>query len=854
MTKIPFFKRFGTKILIFAISITFFSTVITGISITLGSKRALERNIATRNLEIARHASGEVSIFFKDSIDELGELAEVISPFDNNRYIQQVILENVSFRMERFNNLNIIDREGNVLVSSALEPPQKLEIDKKLINKALLENVSFSRVKLSKERLPYLYLLIPIKKQPDAEEILATQLNLRSIWKLIDSIKIGKKGYSFLLSKDGYLIAHPDKTKIFKKFENDFLIREAERQPHRGGIIKSTSSDGEEILSAVVAVAPANWYLVVRQSLSDAYLSFRHLFFYAFGIIIIALFIAVAVSLILAQKIMEPVEKLLEGTEKIGKGELDTRIEVKSENEIAVLSSEFNKMAAKLSESMTALRESEEKYRLLIENVSDIIFSLDLNGNFLFVSANAEKILGYKSETLLGKSILNYITGETRDALFDFFHEHEPPASKTKERVREFECNFKTKEGETKVLDLRLVRAKGYHNSNLIYYGTARDVTEKKELQSRLLQSEKLSLMGEIISEVTHELNNPLSGIMGFAELLLLDNTLSPDSKNDVKKILEETERASKIIKNFLTFSRRYEPQKKSCNINQILESVIEIRAYDMNISNIKVVRKLNNNIPLTMADPNQLRQVFLNLVSNAIYSMKETGRGGTLTIETRRDDGKIVISISDTGKGIPKKNIEKIFKAFFTTKEVGKGTGLGLSISKNIIEEHGGHIRVESTPGQGAKFTIELPLEESVEEDKAQEEKQVGKTFKGLRILVVDDEKTILDFISMIFTKEGSTIDKALDGEKATEYLERYDYDIIISDFKMPTMNGFELYDWIKKHKPHLAKRVAFVTGDILNQDIQMFFQRTGVFHINKPFGFHELKKLISEIIESKN
>ncbi len=852
MAKIPFFKRFGTKILIFAISITLFSILLTGSTITIGSKNTFEKNIATRNLEIARHASGEVSIFFKDSIDDLGELAEVVSSFDENRYIQQVILENVSFKMKRFNALNIIDKEGNILVSSAMETPDRVRIEKNLLREALLEDVSFSRVKLSKNNLPYLNLLIPIKKEPGKEEILITQLNLRSIWELIDSIKIGANGYSFLISKDGTLIAYPDKTKIFKKFEDNFLIKEAERQSQRGGIIKSTSPKGIETLSAVVPVGGTNWYLVVQQPLSDAYLSFRHLFFHSLGIMIVSLLIAIALSFLLSHKIMKPVEKLLEGTEKIARGELDTRIEIDSENEIGVLSSEFNKMAEKLSESMRALSESEQKYRLLIENVSDIILSLDLNGNFLFVTSNVEKILGYKTETLIGKSILNYTSGKTQSTLFDLFHNED--AYKETEMAKEIECNFTTKEGETKVLDLRLVKAKGYGDTKSIYYGTARDVTEKKELQNRLLQSEKLSLMGEIISEVTHELNNPLSGIMGFAELLLLDKSLNPESVKDVKKILEETERASKIIKNFLTFSRRYEPQKKSCNINQILESVLEIRAYDMNVSNIKVVRNFDSNIPLTMADSNQLRQVFLNLVSNAIYSMKETSKGGTLTIKTKRKDKKIIISISDTGKGIAKENVEKIFKAFFTTKEVGKGTGLGLSISKSIIEEHGGTIRVESTLGKGATFIIELPLEESVKENNIQEEKQEGKPLKGLRILVVDDEETILDFISMIFTKEGSVIDKALDGKKATEYLEKYDYDIIISDFKMPAMNGFELYDWIKRHKPHLAKRVAFVTGDILNQDIQMFFQRTGVFHINKPFGFYELKKLVSEIIENRN
>ncbi|GEM_PF-2510544 len=847
---IPFLRRFETKILIFAFSITFFSVLVTGISITIGSRDALIKNISVRNLEIARHASGEVSIFFKDSIDEINQVAELISVFDRNRYFQQVILENVSFRMDRFNNINIIDDAGNVIVSSNLEANERIGIEKTVLKKALSGGISFSGVKLSANKLPYINLAVALNRNKKSAEILVAELNLRAIWDLVDSIKVGTNGYSFLLSSDGYLISYPDKSRIFMRYEGDISVLKEKEGIDRRGIVENLSLKGQEMLTAIVPVEGTDWYLFIQQPLSDAYLSFRYLFVYAFAIMIIALFISSAIGLLFARKLMKPVNALVEGTEKIGRGDLDARIEVSSKDEIGVLSSEFNRMAARLAESIEALKESENKYRLLVENVSDMIFSMDLKGNFLFLSNNVKGILGYEAGELVGKNIVNYITRECRDKFFAELEREEPGSI----GLKEFECSFITKEEERRVLDIRLVMAEGFGNTGdeYVYYGTARDVTEKKELQNRLLQSEKLSLMGEIISEVTHELNNPLTGIMGFSELLLLDGNLTEEARGDVKKILEETERASKIIKNFLTFSRRYEPQKKSCDINQILESVLEIRAYDMNVSNIKVVRKMDRRIPATMADPNQLRQVFLNLVSNAIYSMKESGGEGILAIETKRDGDKIVISVSDTGKGISKRNISKIFKAFFTTKDAGKGTGLGLAISKSIIEEHGGHINVESAPGKGATFYVELPLEKAVETDRGPEEKEESKELKNLRILVVDDEQTILDFISMIFAKEGSAIDKAKNGRRAIEYLLSNDYDIVISDFKMPGMNGFELYGWIKENKPHLLEKIIFVTGDILNQEVQMFFQKTGVFHINKPFGFNELKKIISEIIES--
>jgi len=241
---------------------------------------------------------------------------------------------------------------------------------------------------------------------------------------------------------------------------------------------------------------------------------------------------------------------------------------------------------------------------------------------------------------------------------------------------------------------------------------------ERKNLLEQLVRSEKLAAVGELISGVAHEINNPLTGIIGLSELLLMENkeSLDEDTKKDLKSIYESSERIKKIVANLLRFARREAPVRKDASINELLDTVLTIRSYEMKVRNVEVIRHYQIDLPLIMADPSQLEQVFLNLITNAEYAIHETGKAGTLTVTTalqekQLEDKKVIIEISDTGAGIPENVLAKIFNPFFTTKPVGKGTGLGLSVSYGIIKEHNGEIFARNQAEGGAVFTIELPV-----------------------------------------------------------------------------------------------------------------------------------------------
>jgi two-component system NtrC family sensor kinase len=237
------------------------------------------------------------------------------------------------------------------------------------------------------------------------------------------------------------------------------------------------------------------------------------------------------------------------------------------------------------------------------------------------------------------------------------------------------------------------------------------DITERRRMEEQLIITDRLASIGELASGVAHELNNPLTSVIGFSELLLGRKNIADDIREDLNMINREAQRTAGVVRNLLTFARKHSPEKQSVDINSVLKKVLELRAYEHRISNIQVNTKFATELPETMADSFQLQQVFLNIIINAEYFMIQARGRGALDITTELGGGMIRITITDDGPGISKENLKHLFTPFFTTKEVGKGTGLGLSICYGIITAHGGKIYAESEYGKGATFTVELPI-----------------------------------------------------------------------------------------------------------------------------------------------
>ncbi len=370
-------------------------------------------------------------------------------------------------------------------------------------------------------------------------------------------------------------------------------------------------------------------------------------------------------------------------------------------------------------------------------------------------------------------------------------------------------------------------------------------------VQAQLLQAERMSAIGLLISGVAHELNNPLSGIMGFAQLLLASE-LNPKVRKHLERIHNEAVRSQRIVQNLLTYSRRHKPEKTYESLNAVIDGVLELRSYQLKVDNVEVVRRYDPRLPSTMLDVHQLQQVILNVVNNAHHAMMEvSGRPRRLIIGTHRTEGTLRASFRDTGTGIAQDRLESIFDPFFTTKKSGKGTGLGLSVSRSIIKDHQGVMSAESVLGEGTTIHVDLPLlEEERPAPAAETTTTSGGSTAPLRLLVVDDESILVELLTEFLRLSGHTVDEARNGQAALALATANDYDVILTDLKMPGLDGQTLYERVCRLKPHMARRFIFSTGDLANPKTQTFFQAAGCPYLSKPFRLEAVLTLLDQVM----
>jgi len=477
------------------------------------------------------------------------------------------------------------------------------------------------------------------------------------------------------------------------------------------------------------------------------------------------------------------------------------------------------------------LARSEARYRHLVESASDAIVTLDANGRFTTVNHAAENISGYKREELVGQWFAPMLPDDDLPKALAHFQQA------LSGETGLFESQFYRKDGEVRTISITYSTPQKDEEVLCLI----RDVTDQKMLQEQLIQSEKMSAIGQLVSGVAHELNNPLAGISAFAQLLLAEKRFPPDQRTAAETIYSEARRASRIVQNLLTFARQHKAEKVPTAINQVLDDTLELRGYELRVRGIDVRREYDESIPETMADAHQLQQVFLNLITNAEQAMEQRdGHHHRLTVRTRRNAEAIRIEVEDTGAGIPANLIERIFNPFFTTKPTGSGTGLGLSISLGIVREHEGRIWAENPPQAGARFVVELPITSprpSGEQTAVPQLPSMGSD--RLRVLVVDDEASVRVSLQRYLAGKGHEVETTASGEDALVRLKASKYDAVIVDMRMPDLSGEQLFERLRSNDPAHAERVIFTTGDLVNEQMRRFLDGTGRPCVPKPFEF---------------
>ncbi|HEU0075055.1 MAG TPA: ATP-binding protein [Dehalococcoidia bacterium] len=380
-----------------------------------------------------------------------------------------------------------------------------------------------------------------------------------------------------------------------------------------------------------------------------------------------------------------------------------------------------------------------------------------------------------------------------------------------------------------------------------------RDNTDERLLHERLLQSEKMASVGQLVSGVAHELNNPLTGVMGFSQLLLARD-LEEGVRSQIQTIYDEAERAAKIVQNLLSFARRRRPTKEMADVNALVQRVLELRSYDFAVRNLSLDMTLDTRMQRCWVDQDQIQQVLFNVIKNAEQAMIDANGGGKLTVVTEGSPSGTRISIADDGPGIPADIQRRIFDPFFTTKDAGEGTGLGLTICYGIIDEHGGRIWTENRPEGGSVFHIDLPVGVEEEHEVASGGGPGAETppsaVSGRRVLVVDDEISIRQLLSEILVLDHHSVAVASSGVEATDLAERESFDVIITDMKMPGMDGAEFYRRVRQRDPQQARRIIFITGDTVSPDTRAFLQRVSNPVLAKPFKIGPLRDAIESVL----
>jgi PAS domain S-box-containing protein len=408
--------------------------------------------------------------------------------------------------------------------------------------------------------------------------------------------------------------------------------------------------------------------------------------------------------------------------------------------------------------------------------------------------------------------------------------------------------------------EVRVVSAFGHVESDsagrpVRVFGAAQDVTDQRRLgdelrqqREALYQNEKLAAMGQLLAGVAHELNNPLAVVLGQSSLLRKAVAGGPQEPR-VEKIMKGAERCSRIVKNFLALARQHPPERGRIALNQVVQEALELFAYPLKVDGIQVDVELAPELPPLWADGHQLHQVLINLVTNAHHALRRSAPPRRLTVSTRRLAGeRLSIDVADSGPGIAPEIQERIFEPFFTTKPEGQGTGLGLPLCRAIVENHSGRLSLRSAAGEGAVFTIELPVGAPDAADApAPAEAPRSGAVPARSILVVDDEAQVAELLGEILSLDGHRVVKAGDGLVALAELGRATYDLVVSDLRMPGLDGPGLYRAAAQRFPGIEKRFVFVTGDTLEPATREFLDTCIAPHLAKPFTVDEALRVLS-------
>jgi two-component system NtrC family sensor kinase len=486
-----------------------------------------------------------------------------------------------------------------------------------------------------------------------------------------------------------------------------------------------------------------------------------------------------------------------------------------------------------------------ERLRLFAQTaraIGESVVITDLERRIIFVNETFILKYGWKEAEVLGQPVSFLPAPSTPTEVLREIDR------RTREGGWQGELRHRKKSGEEIPVLLTTAPVRDESGRLVALVGVSRDLSQEKFLGAQLAQAEKLAAVGQLAAGIAHEINNPLTAIVGFSSLAL-ERNLPRDVVEELEVVRAQAIRAAQIVRDLLTFARPSPENQVAVDLNEVLHQTARLQEYHLATDQIEVVWKLAESLPKTLGDRGQLQQVILNLVVNAHHAMKAAHGRGRLTIETGRDGNEIWARVRDDGPGIPPALLPRIFEPFLTTKPVGQGTGLGLSISYSIVKAHGGSLLAGSAPEGGAVFTVVLPAMETAPDETDEPSAPPPRRGGSLSVLVVDDEPPVARVLSAMLERLGHRPQVAHSGQEALALLRRNTYDLMTLDLRMPHMSGQEVWRHLQAMNLRRPPRVLFVTGDIAPKGATAFLAESGHPYLEKPFQPSELAQKLDEL-----
>jgi PAS domain S-box-containing protein len=506
------------------------------------------------------------------------------------------------------------------------------------------------------------------------------------------------------------------------------------------------------------------------------------------------------------------------------------------------------------------LHREQEFARRLMDSFPDLVVTLDAELRYTFASPQVIDVLGYRPEDLIGKKLGNRADPHDRPAMMELFDD----LISGRRSNGQIEYRTQHKSGAWRLFRASARPLQDETGRTIGVIASVRDITDQQRLQQQLIQTERLAAMGQMIAGVAHELNNPLTAILGVTELMR-DQAANETAHRQLDLAHRQARRAAHIVESLLVFSRPATPRNALLHLSDLLHRTLQLHEHSLRSNNIQVDIVARPDLPTVLGDSNQLTQVFLNLIVNAEQAIREIREQGALRIRLGVVGDRVLITFQDDGVGIRRETLPRIFDPFFTTKRPGRGTGLGLSICMAIVREHNGDISAQPLPDGGSVFTVSLPIctqavlvpePYHAPASPAEAPAPAASTLTGKRVLVVDDEDGIRELVTDSLTPRNISVDCAASSEQALELASQNCYDAILCDVNLETelglsVSGFDVYDRIREY---LASRSAimplfiFMTGDLVDLSSDEQVIRQGSFFLQKPFRIADLLLLLNK------